>query len=375
LGFFASARAGQLPNVSFIDPRFIEYPPDGDCDGPPADISKGQAFVQQVVEAVVSSPAWNKTLLLIVYDEHGGFYDHVPPSAAAPFSDDLSIKTHGVRVPAFVISPWVGAGTVFGSDEPPVGPGQLAEQAVDAAPSRSDLHFDHTSILKTIARRFLSSNPPYMGARYAAANDLSMVVGTQLQQPQFLPFIRYRLQFVRSQMMLAVNRADLGPSAVVWQLFGNGTLDQDFSFEDAGNGFVYIRSHVGNLYMTAQIPHPVLTGGTAASTGASDAPPLSRGLLLEVKYPTSRVTAVNATRPELQRWKLSPASVSTLDRNLFVISNEAYQNMVLQPTNPSQPESTVVLTVAGAGVGIHPENANAWRVTSPLLSDPVVPES
>jgi hypothetical protein len=49
--------------------------------------------------------------------------------------------------------------------------------------------------------------------------------------------------------------------------------------------------------------------------------------------------------------------------------------MVLQPTDPSQPESTVVLTVAGAGVGIHPEHANAWRVTSPLLSDPVVAKS
>jgi hypothetical protein len=117
---------------------------------------------------------------------------------------------------------------------------------------------------------------------------------TDTRQPQFLPFIRYRLQFVRSQMMLAVNLADRAPGAVLWQLFGNGTLGQDFSFEDADNGFVHIRSHVGNLYVTAQVPDPVLTGGTTASTGAS-----ARRRLVEVfswKLSIQRVTSPPPTR-------------------------------------------------------------------------------
>nr|MBA2645470.1 hypothetical protein [Pyrinomonadaceae bacterium] len=63
-----------------------------------------------------------------------------------------SIDRYGVRVPAFVISPWVERGKA------------------------TDVVFDHTSILKTIIRRFLSARPPDMGERVAAANDLSMVV-------------------------------------------------------------------------------------------------------------------------------------------------------------------------------------------------------
>ena len=140
LGFENLARTGALPSVSFIDPHYIELPPDGNCDGPPADIKEGQKLVQRIVEAVVAGPAWPKTLLLITYDEHGGFYDHVPPPPAAKVAPE-SLGTYGVRVPTFAISPWVKGGSVFGHD----GPGG---------------QFDHTSILKTIARRFLSASRP-----------------------------------------------------------------------------------------------------------------------------------------------------------------------------------------------------------------------
>lgn len=147
-GFFANASAGTLPSVSFIDPDFIDVLP-GNDDGPPADIADGQHLVAEVVRAVMDGPDWNKTLLLITYDEHRGFFDHVAPPAAVPVS---GINEYGVRVPAFVISPWVDPKTV------------------------SDTVFDHTSIAKTIARRFMSANPPDMGERMAAANDLSTIL-------------------------------------------------------------------------------------------------------------------------------------------------------------------------------------------------------
>ena len=83
-GFANTARTGGLPSVTFIDPHFIELPPGGNCDGPPADVKDGQILVRKVVEAVVASPTWAKTLLIIVSDEHGGFYDHVAPPAATP---------------------------------------------------------------------------------------------------------------------------------------------------------------------------------------------------------------------------------------------------------------------------------------------------
>lgn len=79
-GFFASAKAGTLPSVSFIDPNFIDEPDGQDNDdGAPSDIAAGQRLIGEIVQAVMQCPKWNKTLLLITYDEHGGFYDHVNP--------------------------------------------------------------------------------------------------------------------------------------------------------------------------------------------------------------------------------------------------------------------------------------------------------
>jgi Phosphoesterase family len=129
--------------------------PPGNDDHPPADIAAGQHLIAEVGRALTNSPQWAKTLLVITYDEHGGFFDHVPPPAAPPVS---GINRYGPRVPTFVVSPWVDRGKV------------------------TDVVFDHTSILKTIARRFLSAHPPDMGERMAAANDLSMVLTTSARQ-------------------------------------------------------------------------------------------------------------------------------------------------------------------------------------------------
>ncbi|MBM4257614.1 MAG: hypothetical protein FJ147_17195 [Deltaproteobacteria bacterium] len=153
-GFFASAAAGTLPSVSFIDPNFIdERDGEDNDDGAPANIGAGQNLIGRVVNALMRGPKWQKTMLIITYDEHGGFYDHVNPLLFRDKAKPVSgIDHYGVRVPTFVISPWVD------------------QRAV------SNIVFDHTAIAKTIARRFMSANPPDMGARVAAANDLSMVL-------------------------------------------------------------------------------------------------------------------------------------------------------------------------------------------------------
>ena len=69
-----------------MEPHFIELPPDANADGPIADVKDGQAFVQSIVDAVVASPNWDSTLLVVLYDEHGGFYDHVPLGRPRPGS-------------------------------------------------------------------------------------------------------------------------------------------------------------------------------------------------------------------------------------------------------------------------------------------------
>jgi phospholipase C len=362
-GFFALAKAGTLPSVSFIDPHYIELPPGANADGAPADVKDGQAFVRQVVEAVVASPAWDSTLLVIVYDEHGGFYDHVPPSAAAKASPELPIDTHGVRVPSFLISPWVSAGAVFGSDAAPV----------PAHPKqRNDLHFDHTSILRTIARRFMSANPPYLGPRYAAANDLSSVVRNRKRQTQFLPFLQYNFQFSASQQMLGVKDASPAPGAPLWQLPGDGTAAQDFSFEDAGNGFWYIRSHVSNLYLTVQVPTTLATGsaGPAAKPGVAGPVPvpvlIPPAVIQDVKAaPGSIATAATTDLPAVarQKWLLRPVS-STVGPDLFLVESEAAPSLVLMPADFTQ-AGPVVLHPVPLGA---PPGTGAWKVTSPALS-------
>ena len=80
-GFLSKAAAGTLPPVVFIEPQITGIPPLAQCsdDHPPANLSMGQLFINEVYNALVNSPQWRSCLLVITYDEHGGFFDHVPP--------------------------------------------------------------------------------------------------------------------------------------------------------------------------------------------------------------------------------------------------------------------------------------------------------
>ena len=91
--FFTDAAAGTLPAVSIVDPDFGAYSEEN-----PQDISDGEAFAAAVINAVMRGPGWESTLLLWTYDEHGGYYDHVPPPAAvAP--DDVPARNWQLSTP------------------------------------------------------------------------------------------------------------------------------------------------------------------------------------------------------------------------------------------------------------------------------------
>src|SRR5207247_3876682 len=70
-GFEATARSGALPQVTLIEPDYIDLPP-GNDDHPPADMADGQNLVRGIMEALIDSPTWERTLFVITYDEHGG---------------------------------------------------------------------------------------------------------------------------------------------------------------------------------------------------------------------------------------------------------------------------------------------------------------
>jgi phospholipase C len=93
--YFSAAADGALPSVSWVVP--IAGPR---SEHPPHDLRKGQAWVTRVVNAAMEGPDWERTAIFVVWDDWGGFYDHVPPIR-------IDEAGYGIRVPAFVISPWV----------------------------------------------------------------------------------------------------------------------------------------------------------------------------------------------------------------------------------------------------------------------------
>lgn len=105
--FYEDARAGRLPAVCHIEPSYTV-----NDDHPPHDIHLGQAFLSSILHAVGQGPQWPRSLILICYDEHGGFYDHVPPGMVADERAEEGFGQLGVRIPGLVISPYTRRGFV-----------------------------------------------------------------------------------------------------------------------------------------------------------------------------------------------------------------------------------------------------------------------
>jgi phospholipase C len=103
--FEQDCAAGLLPHVSFVDPKLFlpNFGTSGDYH-PPSDIRLGDAFLHRVYEAVTTSPAWDRTVMVINFDEWGGFYDHVVPTEGPDINANLALR--GFRVPCLVVSPF-----------------------------------------------------------------------------------------------------------------------------------------------------------------------------------------------------------------------------------------------------------------------------
>ncbi len=108
--FFDDARSGRLPPVCSVEPTFFGAA--ANDDHPPHDFARGQAFLSSVIHAVAQGPQWDRSLILVTYDEHGGFYDHVAPPRVDDERADDDFGQLGVRVPGLVISPYTRTGHV-----------------------------------------------------------------------------------------------------------------------------------------------------------------------------------------------------------------------------------------------------------------------
>jgi len=212
--FLDDARAGTLPAVAFVDPNFGFFDPTKENDehpgpGPGSNIRAGQSFVARVVDAVRNSPNWPDSIVLITYDEHGGYYDHMAPPAA---------RQGGARTPDGVAPGQCADASNPSPSEAPGGGLNCTESKIEAAqlcpmfsptgpfPAQcasfdqlgvrvpllavspfAKRHYvshrvtDHTSILALIERRFLTPDPdasnvaaetPHLTARDGKANTL-----------------------------------------------------------------------------------------------------------------------------------------------------------------------------------------------------------
>jgi phospholipase C len=158
--FFTDAAAGELPSVCLVESNSQTQ-----TEEAPQDISLGEAFTAKVVNAVMQSPSWPRTVLVLCYDEHGGYYDHVPPPVAVVPDDIAPIlrvlpgenldglagnvsgnyARYGLRVPAVIVSPYARKSYV------------------------SHVTHDHTSILSLIEHKW---NLSALTNRDGAADNL-----------------------------------------------------------------------------------------------------------------------------------------------------------------------------------------------------------
>jgi phospholipase C len=155
--FDEDAAAGKLPAYSFIEPRYFvsrfrQMVPND--QHPPSYIVHGEELIAHTYNALRQSPCWPRTLFLVLYDEHGGLYDHVPPPEATPpgppYPDGFKFDRFGARVACVVISPQIPAGSVIRP--------------------QGTVPFDHTSVIKTVQELF-DLGPP-LTPRVAAAPSL-----------------------------------------------------------------------------------------------------------------------------------------------------------------------------------------------------------
>ena len=153
--FISDCANGQLPDYCFVEPNYSDHDGDGgeilaSDQHPDHNVQSGEIFIASVYNAIRKNQSlWESTALLIVYDEHGGIYDHVPPPACTPdgyeaaadqtgIGQSFKFDRLGVRVPAILVSPWVAKGTVVDSTRV----------------------FEHASIPATVTSYFLGDYTP-----------------------------------------------------------------------------------------------------------------------------------------------------------------------------------------------------------------------
>jgi phospholipase C len=213
--FIGDCNAGKLPGYSFIQPCFNDHSGPGggmilaSDQRPDHNVQEGERFIASTYNAIRANPEiWESTALLIVYDEHGGIYDHVPPPSCTPDSyvakpestgtgEAFHFDRLGVRVPAVLVSPYIPRGTVIPGPE-------------DLKTGRT---FEHASIPATITSHFLG-NFGSRSTRVIAANTFLDLFSDRMRPDSDVPFFRFGASDVEvSKRTLSSQGTELGGSS------------------------------------------------------------------------------------------------------------------------------------------------------------------
>jgi len=179
--FYEDSAAGTLPDYTFVEPNYTDHKaPNGTAviandQHPDHHVLAGERFIASVYNAIRGNAAlWRSTALLVVYDEHGGIYDHVPPPPCTPdefqaSADDtgtnmpFAFDRLGVRVPAILISPWIPKGTVVPSTrvfEHASIPATVTEHFIGAYDARSPREKTAPTFLDLLTAPTMRSDTP-----------------------------------------------------------------------------------------------------------------------------------------------------------------------------------------------------------------------
>ncbi|MFV8751350.1 alkaline phosphatase family protein [Nannocystaceae bacterium ST9] len=187
--FFDRLDGGTLEQVVIIDPGFTS-----NDDHPDHDIQLGQALIATIYQALAQSQYWDKCLFLITYDEHGGFYDHVPPPTV-PDSEGPEYQQQGFRVPSLVIGPHVRKGCVVHTV------------------------FDHASFPATVCRKFGMAP---LNERVAGVADLGSCIDPAKiddpQPPAPLPKITIDVKNVMARVGVTTSQEELFRATGHWPI-------------------------------------------------------------------------------------------------------------------------------------------------------------
>lgn len=179
--FAADVQQGDAANYTLIEPNYgiLSSFRDGDSQHPSGALSAGEQLIATVANSIMGSSLWMSSLLIVLYDEHGGFYDQLPPPTPCTPPGDCAVNAsktanppvppfkfdrYGVRVPAVIVSPWVKAGAV----DPTV--------------------YDHSSIIRTVFDLYFDK-PVYLTKRDRNAASLKHLLQTTASNaaPEALP--------------------------------------------------------------------------------------------------------------------------------------------------------------------------------------------